>query len=251
MKKKILLFLGIILLLGLGVYLYFFNPVFQVLESYHQSQFDKKVMQKPVMTYADIDKTLKKFPQVSYFQLDTAYLTFTKSGDKPYKKLLISQTYYVVKGEDIFRFLVGKFRVKDFMVKDKFYADNLYKLHQNRSQYLLIDKKLLYKLLDLQLLLKKSGYNDHAFWIGFANRYPSLNKEVGGASVSFHLTGKALDINILDINRNGLVTYEDKKIVLNLLETEVISNEGGVGRYPWSMTVHFDIRGYKARWNQQ
>jgi hypothetical protein len=37
--------------------------------------------------------------------------------------------------------------------------------------------------------------------------------------------------------------------VLDLLEKEIIKSSGGIGRYPGTRAVHFDVRGYKARWD--
>jgi len=33
-----------------------------------------------------------------------------------------------------------------------------------------------------------------------------------------------------------------------LLDKKIIRNEGGVGLYPNSSSVHFDVRGRRARW---
>jgi uncharacterized protein YcbK (DUF882 family) len=60
-----------------------------------------------------------------------------------------------------------------------------------------------------------------------------------------------VDIEIGDVDKNGKINKADKKIVLDLLENQIIGNQGGVGRYPWSQTVHFDVRGWYARWDKQ
>jgi uncharacterized protein YcbK (DUF882 family) len=36
---------------------------------------------------------------------------------------------------------------------------------------------------------------------------------------------------------------------LDLLENEIIKNDGGIGLYPGTDRVHYDIRGTRARWN--
>jgi len=41
-----------------------------------------------------------------------------------------------------------------------------------------------------------------------------------------------------------------KKIILDILENKVIGDQGGIGRYPGTMSVHFDVRGFKARWDK-
>lgn len=44
-------------------------------------------------------------------------------------------------------------------------------------------------------------------------------------------------------------TAEDKQIVLDFLDKEIIGNKGGIGLYPGTKAVHFDVRGHRARWN--
>jgi len=71
-------------------------------------------------------------------------------------------------------------------------------------------------------------------------RSPEHNEAVGGVSDSQHLTGKASDIQV-----EG---YSPEQ-VYNLLN-EMMNNgeveQGGLGLY--DTFVHYDIRGYRARW---
>lgn len=250
-SRKSLFLLAALLLLAIGGFCFFFNPYYWFLENHYEKIYDWKHPQLPVTTYKGIDSVLKNFEEVAYTKLDTGYLHYSKSEEKKYRSILEARRYYVVRGEDIFCFLTGKFRVKDFLVKDKFYYRNLRHLHDCEKQYFLVDKKLLYALLDLQNELEKNGYDRNGFRINYAHRHPLLNVEVGGASVSYHIRGQAIDLVILDINKDGLATKDDKKIVLDLLENKIIREKGGIGRYPWSMVVHFDVRGFKARWDRQ
>ena len=64
------------------------------------------------------------------------------------------------------------------------------------------------------------------------------------------IVGEALDLRINDINDDGRRTQADKQIVLDLLEQHIIKDKGGIGKYPGTMSVHFDVRGYKARWDR-
>ena len=250
-KKRLFLLPAVVLLLGLGVLCLFFNPYYWFLDNYYEKIYDWNHPQLPVTTYKGIDAVLKNFEEVSYSALDTGYLHYSKSEEKKYRSILEARHYYVVRGNAIFRFLTGKFRVKDFLVKDKFYYRNLRHLDDHEKQYFLVDKKLLYALLDLQNELEKEGYDRNGFRINYAHRHPLLNVEVGGASVSYHIRGQAIDLVILDINKDGVATKEDKKIVLDILENKIIRDKGGIGKYPWSMVVHFDVRGHRARWDRQ
>ena len=183
--------------------------------------------------------------------MEKEYLATTKYNIKKYKDLAKGNSFLIVKGKDIFRFVVGGFRVKDFLPRDKAYFSNLYSLKNGKEIYWLIDRKLLYKLLELQDVLSEKGYNETEFTIVNGYRHPAYNEKVGGAKLSRHLKGQALDIQIGDINDDGFANQDDKTIVLEILEKIVIKNQGGIGRYPETMSVHFDVRGYRARWDKQ
>lgn len=101
----------------------------------------------------------------------------------------------------------------------------------------------------LQDALTKKGWDRNGFMIASGHRTPSYNEIVKGARKSQHIKGKAVDISIGDINNDGDKNAEDKKIVLDLLDKHIIKNSGGLGLYPGTQAVHFDVRGRRARWN--
>jgi uncharacterized protein YcbK (DUF882 family) len=80
-------------------------------------------------------------------------------------------------------------------------------------------------------------------------RSPNHNKLAGGAPLSQHLFGKAIDLKIGDINRDGSINQEDKNIAYKILQLDVIANRGGLGFYPNTQILHMDVRGEYARWN--
>ncbi|KOY85904.1 hypothetical protein AD998_06880 [bacterium 336/3] len=208
--------------------------------------YDKATKQKPVESYEAIDKVLASFKQVNYQQLDKNYIE--KAGLIP--QLYAYRTFYIIKGKDVFKYLVGTFRVQDFLPDDEYAKKNLENLQAGHIQYLLLDPKLLYRFLDLLKALKSKGYKPK-FKIDDGFRYPNFNDKVGGAKGSLHTHGMAVDIDIADVDGNGKTEKADKKIILDLLENTIIKDKGGVGRYPWSQTVHFDVRGWYARWDKQ
>ena len=204
--------------------------------------------QKEVTSYKEIDAVFASFPKKAYVELDKSYLSKTKSSKFKYKRLLKRKEYYVIGRKDLHTKIAGDVHVKDLLPQ----KDNYYKkcLSSNEKLYWLMDKRVVYKLLDLQKELKKAGYNPKGFTVRNGHRYPSYNERIGGASVSRHILGEAIDLTIGDIDGNG--RYEekkDKKIVLELLDKKIIRNEGGVGLYPGTSSVHFDVRGRRARWN--
>lgn len=76
---------------------------------------------------------------------------------------------------------------------------------------------------------KNSGY-----------RTAETNKACGGATKSIHLTGAALDIKLAGVTDTAVAQY-----------LETLGFKGGIGHYSHGRkggTVHFDLRGKKARW---
>lgn len=78
----------------------------------------------------------------------------------------------------------------------------------------------------------------------------------GAATQSRHLVGEAIDVVVLDVNRDGVADTKDVDIIYNILNTKIVGNKGGVGTYKNQsglfnrQQVHFDCRGYRARWHR-
>lgn len=213
--------------------------------------YDFTSKQEIVTQPETIKSILNSFPTIPFSQLKKEYLTKTKYDKKKYNNLAKGSNFLIIKGIDIFKFIVGSFRIKDFLPKDDFYYENIDALGGGKEVFWMIDEKLLLKLLDLQNVLFKNGYNETGFTIVNGFRHPAYNEKVGGASLSRHLIGQALDLQIGDINDDGYANQKDKTIVLDFLEKEIIKDQGGIGRYPGTMSIHFDVRGYRARWDKQ
>lgn len=209
--------------------------------------FDLESLQKPVLTHAGIDSVLAQFEQVSYEELDKSYIAYSES-DLKFKNSLKKESYYIIRGTDIFKYVVGTYRIKDFLGMDDYYSENMDNLKANKKQYWLVDKKMLYMILDLILMLDEAGYNKYGFRVRESHRHPKLNRLRGGASLSQHVWGRAVDLVIEDINMDGKANQDDKTIVLEFAE-KIVGNKGGIGMYPGTMTVHMDSRGKRARWN--
>ncbi len=242
MNKKSVLLISLILFIVVGVLLYVFRN-----ELIHESYFYTIDHQKEVTTYKEIDAIFSSLPTKAYIELDQNYLSKTKSSKFKYKRLLKRKEYYIIHRRDLYTKIAGDVQIKDLLPQKDTYFKKC--LNDNEEIYWLMDKRVVYKLLDLQIALKKEGYDPKGFTVRNGHRYPAYNEKVGGASVSRHILGEAIDLTIGDIDGNG--RYEekkDKKIVLELLDKKIIRNEGGVGLYPNSSSVHFDVRGRKARW---
>lgn len=212
-----------------------------------QIRYDISNENNRVTTRSEIDEILSKLEKVKYQELELEYSSYTKSNEPKFKRLLSNSTYYKVNHKISNQKIVGEFRIKDFMCKDKYYKRSLYdrKFYQNW----LINKRLLYRILELQDELEKQGNNKDGFWIRHGHRTPKYNRDVNGADLSRHVRGEAADLVIKDINGDGRYSNLDKQIVLELVDKKIIGNRGGIGRYPGTKTVHIDVRGKRARWD--
>ena len=76
----------------------------------------------------------------------------------------------------------------------------------------------------------------------------------GAAKDSRHLKGDAIDFIVFDINEDGKSDGKDVDIVFDILDKEIIKDDGGIGTYKNENSfinrqmIHIDCRGYKARW---
>lgn len=77
--------------------------------------------------------------------------------------------------------------------------------------------------------------------INSAYRHVDYNRAIGGSEKSRHLTAEAADIVI-----DGVRPEEIYARIERLIETGKMK-EGGMGLY--DTFVHYDVRGFKARWN--
>lgn len=71
-------------------------------------------------------------------------------------------------------------------------------------------------------------------------RTPAYNRRIGGARYSQHMTARATDHSREWVERMGRSRVR--------AAAERIWAKGGVGTYP-AGSMHFDSRGYKARWS--
>jgi len=71
-------------------------------------------------------------------------------------------------------------------------------------------------------------------------RTPQYNRKIGGAKRSQHLLAKAADLTVRGIDPADL-----REIIINLIKEGKLK-KGGVGLY--KHFVHYDTRGWNARW---
>jgi len=244
MTKKKLLYLVVIVLSILVITL---SQHWRVLEYYQRCMYDFKHSQKDINSQKEINAILEGFKVIKYQELNEDYKIYSKSENSKYKSLLENKRYFQIGRNDFYKHIVGSFRIEDLLAKDKYYKQSL--KSSNQDYFWLIDKELLYKLLELRKELESQGFNKDGFVITNGHRHPRYNEKVGGAKLSRHIKGEAIDIHIKDIDRDKKYTKNDKDIVIQILEDKVIKDQGGIGLYPGTRSLHFDVRGYRARWN--
>ncbi|EHH7668549.1 DUF882 domain-containing protein [Salmonella enterica] len=93
---------------------------------------------------------------------------------------------------------------------------------------------------DVELLKVLEDVREHfgrPVIINSANRCPTHNKRVGGASKSTHLRGIAADIRVKDV----------APVIVHAYLTEKYKGKYGIGKY--NTFTHIDVRPNESRWN--
>lgn len=223
------------------------NLNWRVRDKLLELQYDFLHENKAINTKHEIQKQLAALEQISFQKLDEAYLSYTKSDNKKYEKLVNGLTYYKIKRTQLNQKIVGHFRWKAFICKDDYYQECIF--DQREEVIGVFNPKIFFKTLELIEELDKLDYDKYGFRIVNGHRHPRYNEKIKGAQFSRHIKGEAVDIVVDDINEDGRANKKDKDIVLDLLEKKIIGNEGGIGLYPGTDNVHYDVRGTRARWN--
>lgn len=241
MKIRIAYFIvGILLILN---YLFNWQMRDSLLEFKYLLSFDDKY----ISDKSKIDKILSEFEILKYEELSPDYLKYTKSDNSKYKKLISNLKFFKINRNHLNQKIVGNFRLKEFICKDKFYRQCI--LNQTDHIICVLNPTIFYKLLELMNEMDKMKYDTKEIFITDGHRHPKNNEEIKGAKLSRHIKGEAIDFIVGDINNDGDENGTDKEQILKLLEDKIIKNEGGIGRYPGTQSLHFDVRGYRARWD--
>ena len=212
-----------------------------------ESRFDRETGQTEILTKEGVDAVLDGLEKIDYKDLPAKYVNYSDpNGDFDAK--LKSFEYFILKGDDVLKFVVGQSRIQDFIAGDEYKIENESDYEADHVQYWLVDRKMIYMIVEFINKLDKKGYDRYGFYVRESHRHPKLNTARGGASMSQHLYGKAADLVIEDINKDGKKNQKDKEIALEILEG-IVGNKGGMGLYPGTMTIHIDCRGYAARWD--
>ena len=241
--KKGFINLGLILL----IFFLAINNNWRVKDKFLELKYTFFNTDEEIHSYQKIEKILSGFEKLSYTDLEEEYLENTKSNETKYKKLVQNLDYCRIKKSDLNKRIVGRFRIKDFICKDAYYKKCLG--INGKEVICTFNKKIFFKTLELLQELESLGHDPNAFDIVNGHRHPKYNEAIGGAKLSRHIKGEAVDIVVYDINKDGRSNKKDKDIILDLLDKKIIKSEGGIGLYPGTDRVHYYVRGKRARWN--
>ena len=176
-----------------------------------QMYFDLSHTNSSVHSKAQIDSVLNAFQVIEQHKLPKGYLTAAGFGQAKYRRMAKNMQYYTIHKKDCYRHIVGNIRIKDLISKDSLFYQTKYASDQ--LLYWGIDKRILYKIQDLQASLIAKNFNPDAFTIVNGHRYPNYNARIGGASKSRHIVGEAVDMYIGDIDKSGfLYTRKTRKL---------------------------------------
>ncbi|MBK9452966.1 MAG: DUF882 domain-containing protein [Bacteroidetes bacterium] len=215
-----------------------------------EQAFDQSTRQSPVLRHAQIDSVMGELTIVPFSKLAPAYLK-SAGIEGEWKQKLSKKTWYKVGTEESLQFVVGSFRIRDFLTPDSTYFAQKEDPQPGQFQYLCLDRRILHKLLDLLDAMQAKGLDVSQIAIKHGFRHPAYNHQISGATKSRHQFGEAIDLLVGDVNRDGRADEDDKAPLLKMLDEKIIGNAGGVGKYPGSHVIHMDVRGFRARWDEQ
>lgn len=236
--KKLILISSIVLLLLLPFVLIQNKAVDFILNVFFSG--------KTVNTPAELNQIMSQFQVVGFHELPEKFLHASGMDRPKYRNACSGMKFYVLSRKDTYQKIAGDFRIHQF-ISYNFYSRS-FNPFKKYTIYWGIDKRILLELLKLRNLMEENGLNPRHIGIASGYRTPSENDFVGGATMSRHIFGDAVDIRIGDVNNDGKFTKRDKDQIIDICE-KLINGRGGMGLYPGTRILHIDLRGHRARWN--
>jgi len=240
LKMRIWFWLLLLMVIGVVSSLFF-------VAKYSIWTYDMLNDNKPVKTLTLARELLQQYPTVSFLELPAHIKQPYYETKYNLQKNILNSRFYLIPRKDLLKKLFFNNRINNFVSKEQQIQD--FWFFQEGQAYVCIDEKLIASLFLLQKKLVQIDCDPGALIINSGYRSPNHNKLAGGAPLSQHLFGKAIDLKIGDINRDGSINQEDKNIAYKILQLDVIANRGGLGFYPNTQILHMDVRGEHARWN--
>jgi hypothetical protein len=214
--------------------------------------------QPRVTTVAGLKATLARLDRVKVQKIPRAI--YKRDG---YSRRYDRMTAYRVTPSQRRLLLAGDKTVEDFISPEFRFPDSwLYtslEVERDSDVYLLLDRRLPLKLLHIVRRLAARGLDADAFYIISGHRTERVNGHIhrfrkrtfGRSSVarrSLHLVGRAMDLIIGDLDRNGRIDAGDHRAMvcaIRAVERRHPRLGGGLGLY--AKSVHTDVRGGARR----
>lgn len=132
-------------------------------------------------------------------------------------------------------------------------------------KYVILRANLLVALERILEEVNRSGFEAESLFIMSGYRTPFYNRAIGNVANSRHIFGDASDIFVDqdpkddvmdDLDGNGVIDEDDNVVLSGIIDRALQRTGtgfvGGMGEYPANTAhgpfVHFDLRGYRARW---
>lgn len=211
-------------------------------------EYDKLTQQSPVTRHSQLDSVMDGLTRIAFKDLPKTYL-HAAGIEGTWAKALSKKPWFRLERQDLFPFVVQRFRIGDFVPHDSIFWTQIRQPQPGDVQYWCMDRRVLHKLLDLLLAMPDMGLDPTQISINHGFRHPRLNVQIRGAKKSRHQWGEAIDLKIGDVNHDGVRDSADKGPLIRILDKKIIANGGGVGRYPGTDVIHLDVRGFRARWD--
>lgn len=214
-------------------FLWFFDQIIAPIYDFTQNQRIISLNDLPSLSFQELPKEEQK-----------KYLN-PSCGSVNYKK----KKYLKIAWFDRYKKINKYCRINKLLTPDRLIGNHIRIPNLQKTQYLLLDNKVINVYTKKLSICKKKGLNINNIHIASGFRHPMYNKMVNGARCSQHQVGTAIDISIGDINNDGKRNQKDRKLIYDILNKKLIINKGGLGKYKNSpFLIHFDTRGHKARW---
>ena len=155
-----------------------FDPIFSVF-------YDAVSQQTSIETKGEIDQNLASLTSIPFDQLpDDIKSRFSTASNKVCygkgkQEMYSGRMVYQIKWFQRYQYVVGDFRIIDFLSGSELFINSDGFPHLAKTQYIVLDKALLYKILALRQRLRKEGLDWEQIGINSGFRTPYFNKAVG------------------------------------------------------------------------
>ena len=92
-----------------------------------KDEYDQRTKQKPVTEIEQLDSVLNSLEMIPYEDLDEDYLSYSDPLGQ-FDSQLRESHFYVLEGDDVLKYIVGKHRIEEFVTKRSILSKKSWKL---------------------------------------------------------------------------------------------------------------------------